>query len=156
MEVTNTSLSTQEQSLSIPTQYDARPTVLIADDEPSQLRLTNLLLSKDPYRITNLRDGREVLEYLRGHTPDLIILDINMPHMDGLTICGRIKSISRLNKVPVILVTALKDEVTKESARWVKADVVIEKPLGSDLLRNVAQKLLGGKSTELREDSCAG
>jgi len=109
----------------------APPHILIADDEHGQRVLLDMLLSTENYQVTALTDGREVLTYLQTHTPDLVVLDIKMPHIDGLQICERMRRIQRLKKVPVAIVTGLRDEHTSEMIKWVKPDAVIYKPLAA-------------------------
>lgn len=123
----------------------AAPQILIADDELGQRVLLDMLLSTENYQITALSDGREVLTYLQTHTPDLVVLDIKMPHIDGLQICERMKRIQRLKKVPVVIVTGLQDEQTTEMIRFVKPDAVIYKPMSGKNFRETIRALLAAK-----------
>lgn len=123
----------------------AAPQILIADDELGQRVLLDMLLSTENYQITALSDGREVLTYLQTHTPDLVVLDIKMPHIDGLQICERMKRIQRLKKVPVVIVTGLQDEQTNEMIRFVKPDAVIYKPMSGKNFRETIRALLAAK-----------
>ena len=118
------------------------PTILIADDQAGQRAVLDMLLTLDGYEVVAKEDGRETLEYLQDHTPGLIILDINMPHMNGIEICTRIKRIKRLNNVPVVILTGLKDEKILTEARLAKADRVIHKPLEGKDFREVVKDLL--------------
>jgi len=119
--------------------------ILIADDEHGQRVLLDMLLSTENYQITALSDGREVLTYLQTHTPDLVVLDIKMPYVDGLQICERMKRIQRLKNVPVVIVTGLRDEHTTEMLKWVKPDAVIYKPLSGKNFRETIRALLAAK-----------
>ncbi|MBS3967447.1 MAG: response regulator [Truepera sp.] len=123
----------------------APPHILIADDEHGQRVLLDMLLSTENYQITALADGREVLTYLQTHTPDLVVLDIKMPYVDGLQICERMKRIQRLKNVPVLIVTGLRDEQTTEMLKWVKPDAVIYKPLSGKDFRATVRALLATK-----------
>jgi CheY-like chemotaxis protein len=120
--------------------------ILIADDEQGQRVLLELLLSADNYQVTALSDGRDVLAYLQKHTPDLVVLDIKMPYIDGLQICDRMKRVQRLKNVPVVIVTALKDEQTAAMIKWVKADAVVYKPLSGKNFRETIKRLLAAKA----------
>lgn len=118
------------------------PTILIADDENGQRVVLDMLLTLDGYNVIAKEDGRETLEYLQDNTPDLIILDINMPQVDGVEVCTRIKRIRRFKDVPVIILTALKDKRILTEARLAKADRVIQKPLEGKDFRELIKDLL--------------
>ena len=98
-----------------------------------------MLLSVDGYDVQLVEDGAQALSYLKEHTPDLAILDVKMPNVDGIEVCRRMKKVSRLKSVPVMILTATRDDATMESARLAGADTVIIKPLEGkdcrDLLR---------------------
>ena len=117
-------------------------TILIADDQAGQRAVLDMLLSLDGYLVIAKEDGREALEYLKENTPSLVILDVNMPHVNGIEICARIKRISRFNTVPVIILTSAKDENTLTSAKMAKADMVISKPLEGKDFRATVKELL--------------
>lgn len=118
------------------------PLVLVADDQEGQLVLIDMLLSIDGFRVETVQDGREALEWLAGHTPDLAILDVQMPFVDGIEICRRIKQIKRLKQVPVIILTAMRDEGKLESARMAGADAIVRKPLEGKDFRVTVQELI--------------
>ena len=118
------------------------PTILIADDENGQRVVLDMLLTLDGYNVVAKEDGRETLEYLQDNTPDLIILDINMPQVDGVEVCNRIKRIRRFKDTPVIILTALKDKRILTEARLAKADRVIQKPLEGKDFRELIKDLL--------------
>lgn len=120
----------------------SQKTILIADDQAGQRAVLDMLLSLDGYLVVAKEDGRETLEYLKENTPSLVILDVNMPHVNGIEICARIKRISRFNTVPVIILTSAKDENTLTSAKMAKADMVISKPLEGKDFRATVKELL--------------
>lgn len=117
-------------------------TILIADDLQGQRLVLDMLLSADGYRVEAVADGREALEYLKQHTPDLVILDVNMPHVSGIDVCHRMKRVPRLKDVPVIILTVLKDERTHEAARLARADRLVLKPLEGKDFRATVRELL--------------
>ncbi len=115
--------------------------IVVVDDQTSQRLILEMLFSVK-YTVTLLKDGKEVLEYLKDNTPDLIILDVNMPHMSGIDVCDRIKHIERLKSVPVIILTADRDKKIQEMAKFCRADAFIKKPLtGKDLTQKVEELL---------------
>lgn len=123
-----------------------KATILVADDIEGQRLLLEMLLSVDGYEIKTVSDGKEALEYLRDHTPDLAILDVKMPHVSGLQVCDRMKRIPRLRGVPVIVLTALRDEQTATEARMAQADRVVFKPLEGKDFRATVRELLASRS----------
>lgn len=117
-------------------------TILVADDQAGQLAVIDMLLSLDGYEIATVEDGREALDWLKTHTPDLAILDVAMPFVDGIDVCRRMKKVSRLQAVPVIVLTGLRDDATLEGARAAGAAAVIRKPLEGKDFRATVRRLL--------------
>lgn len=99
--------------------------ILIVDDEPDLARLLEKSLAKEGYKVVPARDGVEALQLLRDHNPQLVLLDLLMPRMDGWETCHQIRQIS---SVPIILLTALDGEREKVSAFELGADDYITKP----------------------------
>lgn len=121
------------------------PTILIADDQSGQRVVLDMLLSLDGYEVVAMQDGRETLAYLQNNTPDLLILDIAMPGMTGIEVCSRVKRIRRFNHVPIIILTAIKDEKILTEAKLARADKVILKPLEGKDFRDLVKDLLQPK-----------
>ncbi len=127
------------------TVVDSEPvprTILVADDQAGQLAVIDLLLSLDGYRLTTVENGREALEWLKENTPDLAILDVAMPYVDGIDVCRRMKRVARLRAIPVVILTALRDDATLEGARAAGADAVVRKPLEGKDFRTTVRDLL--------------
>jgi DNA-binding response OmpR family regulator len=120
-------------------------TILVADDEPAIRTMLEVILSADGHEIVAVADGRGALEYLQTHTPDAMLLDIGMPFMDGFEICARIKRIKRLRNIPVMLLTALDDDQTRDHAKLVGADDIVSKPLSGKNLRGRVTHLINGR-----------
>jgi DNA-binding response OmpR family regulator len=117
-------------------------TILVVDDHSGQRVILDMLLTLDGYEVVGLQDGREALEYLKTNTPSLVVLDVNMPFMSGTEICSRMRRIHRLARVPVIILTAMRDEKTLTEARLARADAVISKPLEGKDFRTLVKELL--------------
>ena len=100
-------------------------TILVVDDEKNIVQLTRLYLRNEGYRIEEAYDGKQALEKARAVNPDLIILDLMMPEMDGLSVC---KEIRKTSNVPVIILTARDDDVDKIVGLEVGADDYVTKP----------------------------
>ncbi|MFZ5504722.1 MAG: HD domain-containing phosphohydrolase [Pseudomonadota bacterium] len=113
---------------------DARKTVLCVDDEPSNLQVLKQILQGD-YRLLFARDGWRAIELAQVELPDLILLDVMMPGMDGHEVCRTLKADERLARVPVIFVTALSD--VEDEARGLELGAVdyICKPVSPAIVR---------------------
>jgi two-component system, OmpR family, KDP operon response regulator KdpE len=115
------------------------PSILIVDDEPQIRRVLRSTLSSEGYTVVEARDGQEALEKLRAERPDLILLDVNMPVLDGLEACRQIRATSR---VPVIMLTVRGAEKDKVRALDAGADDYVVKPFGiQELLARVRAAL---------------
>ncbi|WP_114313731.1 response regulator [Thermus caldifontis] len=115
--------------------------LLVVDDDPRIRHLLELLLSGAGHQVALADSAKAALEYLRRETPDLILLDIMMPDMDGLTLLGRIRAVRRLAKVPVIMFTGGGKELEGPS-RALGADLFLEKPISGRRLREAVEGLL--------------
>jgi two-component system alkaline phosphatase synthesis response regulator PhoP/two-component system response regulator ResD len=100
-------------------------TILVVDDEKNIVQLCRLYLRNEGFRVEEAYDGAEALEKARSLNPDLIILDLMMPEMDGLSVCRELRKTS---SVPVIILTARDDDVDKIVGLEVGADDYVTKP----------------------------
>jgi len=116
--------------------------LLVVDDDPDIRRLLEVIFTR--HEVVALGSAREALEYLRGQTPDLVILDVMMPEMDGLALLNRIRRVKRLKEVPVIVLTGGGQEFL-EPARMLGADLFLEKPLSGKKLNEAVEALLSRK-----------
>lgn len=117
-------------------------TILVAEDLAGQRMILDMLLTVDGYDVQLVEDGVQALSYLKEHTPDLAILDVKMPNLDGIEVCRRMKKVTRLKGVPVIILTAMRDEATLQAARLAGADEIIVKPLEGKDFRDQVRRLL--------------
>ena len=113
--------------------------LLLVDDDEVQLSLAVNIL-KGEYEVVSANSGKTDLEFLyKGYVPDLIILDLLLPNMDGWEIFKRIKAIGILNDVPVAFLTALDGTTEKNQAQEIGAADFIVKPFNQeDLLKRIA------------------
>ncbi len=100
-------------------------TILVVDDEKNIVQLCRLYLRNEGFRVEEAYDGAEALEKARAVNPDLIILDLMMPEMDGLSVCRELRKTS---SVPVIILTARDEDVDKIVGLEVGADDYVTKP----------------------------
>ncbi len=106
----------------------SRGNVLIVDDTPANLQVLSGMLKDNGYKVRPAPSGKLALQGARGETPDLILLDITMPEMDGYEVCRHLKSDEKLNGVPVIFISALSETLDKVKAFAVGGVDYITKP----------------------------
>jgi CheY-like chemotaxis protein len=102
--------------------------VLIADDDPDILGLISLRLKKGGYGVVTAENGREAIEAVRKHRPDLAIVDMRMPEMDGLELIRQIRGDEQSGDIKVIALSARVREVNVAAALEAGADDYVEKP----------------------------
>jgi DNA-binding response OmpR family regulator len=103
----------------------SKRTVLVVDDEPKLVEVVRDYLERDGYRVVGAGDGREALERFRQARPDLVVLDVMLPELDGLEVCRRLR---RESSVPIIMLTARAEEVDELIGLELGADDYISKP----------------------------
>ncbi len=118
-----------------------KPKILIVDDEPINIELLEGILSKN-YEIMKAYNGIEALETVKNTSPDLVLLDIVMPDMNGYEICKQIKNNYATMSIPIIIVTVLKEKENKIEAITSGADDFIIKPIDIDILNARVESLL--------------
>lgn len=108
----------------------AAPTVdiLIVDDTPDNLRLLSTMLLENGYKVRKALNGERALQAVEAVPPDLILLDIMMPGMNGYEVCGQLKKLEQTKRIPVIFVSALDDAFDKVLAFDVGGADYISKP----------------------------
>ena len=102
--------------------------ILVVDDDPRLLHVVSMYLSIEGYDVDTAPNGEEGLQHLEAQRPDLVILDVMMPGIDGLEACRRIKSNPETRQIPVVLFTALSRTDDVESGRAAGANRFINKP----------------------------
>jgi CheY-like chemotaxis protein len=119
-------------------------TVLVVDDfDDARLTLRRMLERRD-YRVEEARNGQEAVELVRRSCPDLILLDLNMPQMDGLEAAKQIRACRDLcAKVPIVALTAYDTYGMKEAAIEAGCDDYLTRPIDFEQLDRVLQKYLG-------------
>lgn len=121
-----------------------RNKVLVVDDEPVNVILIQSILEKD-YDIIPAYNGREALEIIRTDAPDIVLLDIMMPEINGYEVCEKIKHQSSTQFIPVVMVTALSEMENKIKAIEAGADDFLTKPINSIELITRVKSLLKAK-----------
>ncbi|MBC7670811.1 MAG: response regulator [Polaromonas sp.] len=108
---------------------DRRARILIVDDEPNNRLLLQVMLSSDGYEIVTASAGAEALELVEQAPPDLIVLDVMMPGMDGYQVATRIKANPATRHIPVIMLTALSDRNSMIHGLNAGAEEFLTKPV---------------------------
>jgi len=130
-----------------------REVILAADDNEQNLQLLEEYLWQWGYEVVVARDGREAVGLFSQHNPDLCVLDIMMPNMDGYEACARIKSTLGGRRVPIVMLTALTGTEDKIRALENGADDFLNKPINKEELRTRIQSLLKIRSLRHELDS---
>ncbi len=116
--------------------------ILVVEDEESLLKLESILLSLRGYEVAGVTDGTEALEEIARNRPDLIVLDIMLPGMDGFEVCRRIRENPETRDIPIVMLTAKKS--TQDYAKGMEcgANAYITKPFKSSKVMDVIEELL--------------
>ena len=109
-------------------------TILYVEDNPDNRNLVNRILHAEGYTIIEAINARQAMEKLEINTVDLILMDINMPDMDGYTLTAKIKSSNKYSKIPVVAVTANVMRGDREKSLDAGCDGYIQKPIDVDTL----------------------
>jgi two-component system, OmpR family, alkaline phosphatase synthesis response regulator PhoP len=112
----------------------ARERILVVDDEEDLLELVNYNLTKEGYRVRCVATGEEALDEARQNLPDLIVLDLLLPSVDGLEICRLLKNDSRTGHIPILMLTAKSEESDVVSGLELGADDYMTKPFSPRVL----------------------
>jgi len=117
--------------------------ILIADDEVYMLRLLEMTFKKGGYTVVSCRDGQEALAQAAGTLPQLIVLDIMMPGLDGLGALRQLKGNPATCEIPVVVLSAKGHALTKVEAELAGAVLFLAKPFSPNQLLSEVQKILG-------------
>jgi twitching motility two-component system response regulator PilG len=119
--------------------------ILIVEDEESLLKLESILLTTKGYLVQGVTSGLTALEAVNEEHPDLILLDVMLPKMDGFEVCKRLKSDPATRDIPVVLLTAKKTPEDLARGEDVGADCYITKPFKSAVVIDIIEQLVGKK-----------
>ncbi len=116
--------------------------ILLVDDEEDLVAMVKMRLEASGYEVVTAYDGQEALDKARDINPDLIILDIMLPKMDGYKVCRMLKFDEKYKKIPIIMFTARVQESDRLTGQQVGADAYITKPFEPAALLDKIQELL--------------
>lgn len=120
--------------------------ILVIEDDPNALRLVEYTLGQEGYQVITAADGLEGLKKAREEHPDLIILDIMLPGLDGYEVCQRLRQEPKTIKLPILMLSAKAREIDKATGLKVGADDYLTKPADPAMIVAKVKTLLA--STE--------
>jgi len=126
--------------------------ILVVDDDPDILDALTMILEARGYQVVTARDGIEGLANLKAENPDLLILDLLMPKMDGFAVCKELQDPrwSKFKATPILILTSVREEASRrryelETGLELDVDDYVEKPVSPDILLERVGKLLKKK-----------
>jgi len=126
----------------------SKKNILIVEDDPQTVKLVKFILEKNNCSTISVKDGEEGLRMARERKPDLIILDLMLPGMDGYQVCETLKNDPNTKEIPVLVLTALDSGADFEKALEKKADWYITKPFDAQHLLKRVNYLIGKKKED--------
>jgi len=128
------------------TSFNEKATILYVEDNPDNRMLVRRILLSEDYGLIEAQNAAQALDLLKDAHPDLILMDINMPDMDGYTLTSRIKSMPGFERVPIIALTANVMRGDKEKTIEAGCDGYIQKPLDIDQLLREVERFLSRRN----------
>ncbi|MFO1389487.1 Hpt domain-containing protein [Cellvibrio sp.] len=125
-----------------PVVEEAEKTIMVVDDSVTVRKVTGRFLEREGFRVITAKDGVEALQLLQDHIPDVMLLDIEMPRMDGFEVAKNIRTSSRLRNIPIIMITSRTGEKHREHAFELGVNKYMGKPYQEDLLLSNIKELI--------------
>lgn len=127
--------------------------ILVIEDDPATSRLVDYSLRHEGYQVITCSNGLEGIRKAQSENPDLVILDVMLPGMDGFEICNRLKHDPATSSLPILMFSAKAQEIDKEMGAKVGADDYLTKPSAPSEIINRVEKLLLKKKSETASKS---
>jgi len=124
--------------------------ILIADDEPHMRRFLELSLKKGCFEFLFATNGQEAIDQASQNQPDMIVMDVTMPVMDGLAALSELKRLDETREIPVIMITARGHILTRQEAELSGAALFLTKPFSPTQLLRKVRELLAGQQAAIR------
>ena len=118
-------------------------TILTVDDTASMRQMISFTLHSVGHEVIQASDGQEALKVLEGKKVDLVIADINMPYMDGITLLKSLRALAEYKFTPILMLTTESQETKRQQGKVAGATGWIVKPFNPEQLLNVVKKVLG-------------
>jgi two-component system cell cycle response regulator DivK len=117
-------------------------TILYVEDNPDNRSLIRRVLEAEDYAVVEAINAQQALERLESNSIDLVLMDINMPDMDGYTLTAKIKAIEKFSKIPIVAVTANVMRGDREKSLGAGCDGYIQKPIDIDTLSQQIERFI--------------
>jgi two-component system cell cycle response regulator len=117
--------------------------ILVVDDDPTSLKLLDLILNKEGYQVMTASNGLEALRKARLESPDLLILDVMLPGFDGFEICHRLRTEPATATMPIMMLSSKQQKSDQDAASKVGANAFLAKPVDRTALLAKVAELLG-------------
>jgi two-component system, chemotaxis family, chemotaxis protein CheY len=118
--------------------------ILAVDDSPSMRNMVGVTLRGAGYEVVEASDGEEALEYARGHSVDLVLADVNMPRMNGITLVEQLRTLPAYRLTPLLLLTTESSQESKQQGKQAGATGWMIKPFHPDQLLATLDRVLSG------------
>jgi len=125
-----------------PVVQPGKPLVMIVDDSLTVRRITSRLLTREGFDVVSAKDGVDALELLQTEAPDVILLDIEMPRMDGFEFTKKIKADAKHARIPIVMITSRTAEKHRNLARDLGVELYLGKPFQEDELLTHLREML--------------
>ena len=119
-----------------------QPVIMVIDDSITVRKVTTRILERNNYRAISAKDGVDALAQLQEMVPDVMLLDVEMPRMDGFELATNVRNDDRLKDIPIIMITSRTGQKHRDRARKIGVSVYLGKPYGEEELLNNIQSLL--------------
>jgi CheY-like chemotaxis protein len=119
--------------------------VLVVEDDPETRYFYSDALSRDGFRVDQAHNGHQALDKATTSPPDLVLLDIAVPGIDGIELCRRLRAQQGTRSVPILAITGYGDRHYEDRALMAGANHVLSKPCDAELLVHEARRLLNGR-----------
>jgi two-component system cell cycle response regulator DivK len=129
--------------------------ILIADDRESSRELLRLVLERAGYEVVEAEDGEQALARARADHPDLILLDLQMPGLDGYEVLAALRREARFENLPVLALTASAMRGDRERIMEAGFTDYLAKPAGPEVLRETVARMLGDAAADLKREQSA-
>jgi chemosensory pili system protein ChpA (sensor histidine kinase/response regulator) len=141
-----TTSATMLKSTTFMKPVEVEPVVMVVDDSITIRKVTARILGRHKLKVVTAKDGLDAIQQLQEVTPDLFLMDIEMPRMDGFELANHVKSDSRLQGIPIIMITSRTGDKHRERARQIGVDRYLGKPFQEAELMNEINELLDRQS----------
>ena len=126
-----------------------KPRILLVDDEPSIIKMAGKRLEVAGFEVSVALDGQEALQKAQSEVPDLIILDLMLPKLNGYEVCALLKKDPRYQKIPIVMFSARTQEKDEKEAMNCGANLYLHKPFQSqELIDRIRSLISAGRETE--------